>query len=116
MALQPYNPIYDVNHDGVVNQDDVTYELRTYFNTSYADATLDTYTDYADFQIVLDHWMQHGAWADGDFNGDGIVDYGDFQILLDYWNPSGWNPSEIPEPASVSLLALGGLALLRRRK
>ncbi len=115
-ALQPYNPIYDVNHDGVVNQDDVTYELRTYFNTSYADATLDTYTDYADFQIVLDHWMQHGAWADGDFNGDGIVDYGDFQILLDYWNPSGWNPSEIPEPASVSLLALGGLALLRRRK
>ena len=116
-----YNPVYDVNHDGVVSQDDVTYELKHAFNTSYADANLDTYTDYGDFQVLLDHWQLHGGWADGDFNGDGIVDYGDFQVLLDYWNPSGWNTttstatSEVPEPASISLLVLGALALLRRR-
>ncbi len=114
-----YNPVYDVNHDGVVSQADVTYELKTYFNTSYADANLDTYTDYGDFQVLLDHWQLHGGWAQGDFNGDGIVDYGDFQVLLDYWNPSGWNTtsstSEVPEPASISLLVLGALVLLTRR-
>ena len=94
----------------------MTYELRHYFNTSYADANLDTYTDFGDFQTLLYDWQQHGGWANGDFNGNGVVDFADFQILLDYWNPSGWNTtSEVPEPASLSLLLLGGLALLRRR-
>ncbi len=58
-----YNPVYDVNHDGVVSQDDVTYELKHAFNTSYADANLDTYTDYGDFQVLLDHWQLHGGWC-----------------------------------------------------
>ncbi len=113
-----YNAVYNVDGNGVqeITQADVTYELQHYFNTGYADANLDTYTDYGDFQVLLTHWMQHGGWAEGDFNGDGIVDFGDFQILLYNWNPSGWNnPSEIPEPASLSLLVLGTLALLRRR-
>ena len=64
---------------------------------------------------MLNHWMQQGGWADGDFNGDGTVDYGDFQTCSDYWNPSGWSTSEVPEPASASLLLLGALAPLRRR-
>jgi hypothetical protein len=47
-----------------------------------------------------------------------VVDFLDFQILLNYWNPGGWNyaPSQTPEPASLSLILLGGLALLRRKK
>jgi len=46
------------------------------------------------------------------------VNFLDFQKLLDYWNPGGWNfaPSQTPEPATLALLALGGLALLRRKK
>ncbi len=105
-----YNPIYDVNGDGVVNQADVTYLLRNILHTNYADANLDGYTDFADFQTVLYHWQGHNAgWAQGDFNGDRIVDYADFQILLDYWNPSGWNtPSEIPEPSNAEPAGPGG--------
>ena len=75
-----------------VGQDDVSYELTQYMNTNYADANLDQFSDFTDFQIILDHWQATGGWADGDFNGDTTVDFLDFQKLLDYWNPLGWAP------------------------
>jgi len=70
---------------------------------------------------MLNRWQNSGAgigWAQGDYNGDGVVDFLDFQILLNYWNPSGWNfaPSQTPEPATLSLLVLGAVGLVRRRK
>jgi hypothetical protein len=119
--LMPYQAQYDVNGDGAVTQADVTYELNHYFHTSYGDSNLDRATDFGDFQTLLNHWQASGptiGWAQADFNGDGVVDFLDFQILLNYWNPGGWNyaPSQTPEPASMTLILLGGLALLRRKK
>jgi hypothetical protein len=119
--LVAYNSQYDVNGDGGVSQADVTYELNHYFLTSYGDANLDKATDFGDFQALLNHWQGSGStigWAQADFNGDGVVDFLDFQILLNYWNPGGWNyaPAQTPEPASLILILLGGLAPLRRKK
>ena len=94
VSTNPALAQYDVNGDGVVSANltsgDVEYELVQVFQTNYGDANLDHYTDFTDFQIVLDHWITAGGWADGDFNGDGQVDFTDFQIVLDYWNPNGW--------------------------
>ena len=118
----PATSQWKVSTDGLaVGQEDVTYELRTYFHTNYGDANLDYKTDFLDFQVLLDHWQATGpniGWAQGDFNGDYTVDFLDFQKLLDYWNPGGWNfaPAQTPEPASLSLILLGGLALLRQSR
>jgi hypothetical protein len=118
----PATSQWKVSTDGLaVGQEDVTYELRTYFHTNYGDANLDYKTDFLDFQVLLDHWQATGpniGWAQGDFNGDYTVDFLDFQKLLDYWNPGGWNfaPAETPEPASLSLILLGSLTLLRRSR
>jgi len=66
------------------------------------------------------------TWADGDFDGDGDVDLVDFGLLsgnYGYGVPAPLNLgvdasgfSVVPEPGTMVLLALGGLALHRRRQ
>ena len=56
------------------------------------------------------------VWADGDFDEDGDVDGGDLAQIGLNWAPAGYTPPGVPEPATMSLLALGSLALIRRRK
>ena len=52
----------------------------------------------------------------GDANNDGAVDVIDLGILAKNYDWTGAPAGAVPEPASMILLALGGLALLRRRK
>jgi hypothetical protein len=94
---------YDLNGDGVVNQADVDYLVKTILHTSYADANLDGSVDFLDFQNLLNHWQAAGAgWAGCDFNGDGVTDFMDFQTMLNNWNPAGGGGSneEAFAPAS----------------
>ena len=81
----------------------------------------DGFVGLDDLDIVLGNWNTNvtaGEWSLGDPSGDGFVGLDDLDIVLNNWN-AGTPPTDnanIPEPASVVLLGLGGMAMLRRRR
>ncbi len=107
--------------------------------TLAGDANLDGKVDSADFGILADNYGASAAvWDEGDFNYDGKVDSADFGILaVNYGQSAGSNAdvvtaadwsaldafasandvtlTAVPEPASLGILALSGLAILSRR-
>jgi len=85
----------------------------------YGDANLDGKVTIADFLALQNNFGQVGAWADGDFTGDEMVTIADFLILQNNWGfgtVGAASVPTIPEPASLLLLSLGALALVRRRR
>ncbi len=93
------------------------------------DTNLDQTIDVNDLAVLSTNWLSTSAtWIMGDFNNDQTVDTKDLTLLANNW-PGGPNsPSfqaaltqfpnlpSVPEPTSLSLLALTFPLLYRRRK
>jgi len=83
----------------------------------------DGFVGINDLNIILSNWNQNVPVANilfGDLAGigDGFVGISDLNIVLGNWNagtPPALDTSTIPEPATLGLVALGGLVLIRRR-
>ena len=85
------------------------------------DADLNLTTDVRDFNVWNTNKFTSGTdWTSGDFDGNGVTDVRDFNV----WNTNKFTSvgapapvgGQVPEPASLALLACGALALLIWRK
>jgi len=81
------------------------------------DANWDGVVDAADYVMLKRNFggAPSGAGNGGDLNDDGIVDLTDLQVLAFAMEANNAGET-VPEPGVLSLMVIGGLALLKRRR
>ncbi len=142
-AIPPANAIYDVNADGSVNTSanvagsDADHWVRVIKATEYGDADLNGRVNFDDLLLLAQNYnaSSNPSWALGNFNGDSAVDFDDLLALAQNYNfgaiidstelgEAGGSSfmsdytlarSMVPEPASLSALAMLTLVSRRRR-
>jgi len=118
---------YDLDQSGTVDEDDMVYLIQNLVDidtngdgtpdgngTYRGDFNLDGVVNATDLQIMKAGFGLSGlGYAAGNANCDTVVNATDLQILKTSF---GLSASAVPEPLTMGLLAVGGAALLRRRR
>jgi hypothetical protein len=104
-----------------VNVPDELLLLRLRPELIPGDANFDWIVDYADFEVLFDHFGQSGDVAHGDLNGDHVINFVDFQILerqfgLSIPAAAAPTPVAVPEPTCALFVVLTCTFLQRRRR
>jgi quercetin dioxygenase-like cupin family protein len=98
----------DADADGVYDEAYRLWPLAADQIERWGDVNLDGIVNVTDRSLVKGNLGLTGAaWADGDFDGDGVVTGVDLAEL---------NRNFVPEPATIGLLFAGALAALARQR
>jgi|GEM_PF-2297795 len=119
----------DTNGDGMVDDSDYNNLVAQFGGApgvESADFDDDGRVDLGDFAVMRANFGAGVTSApnagSADFNGDGRVDLADFAIMRANFGsgvasaPGAESFTTTPEPATLAMLATGGLAVLRRRR
>jgi hypothetical protein len=114
---------YDLNSDTLVDGADIGVWVKELYNSWIGDANLDGEFNSSDLVTVLASGTYEAdveaVWSTGDFNGDGRTNSSDLVAALadgGYELGPRAAVSAVPEPTAATLLGLGLLALVRRRR
>ncbi len=137
-GIAPTTANYDLSDDGAtggtdgnIDLDDLDYLVRflvetsavdgdgnPIFGTQYGDFNLDGEIELGDLTRLGTYYGVGDKWAEGNANRylDELIELGDLTILGTYYGASNGGVDAIPEPMTMSLLAVGACLPLFRRK
>jgi hypothetical protein len=96
--------------------DDITLTSTLTSPHNPGDTNNDGVVDLTDLNNVLNNFGSTGTGNPGDDNSDHVVDLSDLNAVLNNFGTTYTSLSAVPEPATLSLLALGATSLLARRR
>ena len=118
---------YDMDGDGDVDEDDMTFHVENYLEydsdgdgnpdgqgTFRGDFNTDGSVNGTDLSILSGGFGTTTGFAGGNANCDATVNGTDLSILSGVFGNVA--TAAVPEPLTIGLLSLGGIAMLRRRK
>ena len=108
----PKATFHDLDFSGQVDDDDLSYLIKTTLNTWFGDANLDGEFNSADLVLVFqaghyeDRVDGNSGWVEGDWNADGDFTTSDLTVAF---QDGGYNEglrktAAVPEPSGIVLL------------